>query len=323
MTDSTYDGLDVSGAEVASRPSRSFAGALFGVLVAVTTLAACTEEPELPSPVVVRGEAAAAPTLEYETPLVVDEAVVEVIWEGTGPRVVDGQPILVNYYAEHGEDGSVINETYSTEPKPYLLTAEELGVDIYSALSGKRVGSRVLHVAPAGPGETSATVAVFDLLATRASGEEVPPREGLPVVTLSSRGVPTVELPEGPPPTELQVQPLIRGSGVQVMAGQVITVQFLGVTWEGVEVDSTWGPGELPVAFPIGVGSVIAGWDEGLIEQTVGSQVLLVVPPHLGWGGSQHEFADQTLVFVVDILAVTGGVPVPTVEPTPTEAAVP
>ena len=306
---------------MASRRRSSAARAL-GVLVAVTsalTLAACTEEPGLPSPVVVRGDAEAQPALDYEVPLVVDRAVVEVIWEGTGPRAVDGQPILVNYYAEHGDDGSVINETYSTEPKPYLLTAEELGVEIYSALSGKRVGSRILHVSPPGPGEASATVAVFDLLPTRAAGEEVEPREGLPVVTLSSRGIPSVELPEAAaPPTDLLVQPLIRGSGRQVMAGQVITVQFVGVTWEGTEVDSTWDPGELPVAFPIGVGSVIAGWDQALVEQTVGSQVLLVVPPHLGWGGSQHEFADQTLVFVVDILATSGGVPVPTVAPSPT-----
>lgn len=318
--------LEVMGAEVASRPRRSAGRALVGALVALAstgTLVACTEEPVLPSPVVVSGEAETAPRLEYEIPLVIDRAVVAVVWEGTGPRVVDGQPILVNYYAEHGDDGSVINETYSTEPKPYLLTAEELGVDIYSALSGKRVGSRVLHVAPPGPGETSATVAVFDLLATRASGEEVESREGLPVVTLSSRGEPSVGLPEAEPPAELQVQPLIRGNGPQVVAGQVITVQFLGVTWEGTEVDSSWDPGELPVAFPIGVGSVIAGWDQGLVEQTVGSQVLLVVPPHLGWGGSQHEFADQTLVFVVDILAASGGVPVPTAEPSPTDAATP
>jgi peptidylprolyl isomerase len=287
------------------------------VVAAVATLAACTEEPELPNPVAVRGEAEAAPTLDYEIPLVVDRSYVEVIWEGTGPRVVDGQPILVNYYAEHGADGSVINETFSTEPKPYLLTAEELGVDIYSALSGKRVGSRILQVAPPGAGESSATVAVFDLLATRATGEEVELRAGLPVVDRSSRGVPTVELTDAPPPTDLQVQPLIRGSGPQVIAGQVITVQFLGITWDGVEVDSTWDPGELPVAFPIGVGSLIAGWDQGLVEQTVGSQVLLIVPPHLGWGGSQHEFADQTLIFVVDILAASGGVPLPTPEPEP------
>jgi peptidylprolyl isomerase len=293
--------------------------AALGVLGVAAALAVvgCTPEPELASPVVVSGEAEAMPSLRYEVPLVVERTVVEVIWEGTGPRVVDGQPILVDYYAEQGSDGSVINETYSAEPKPYLLTPEALGLDIHDALSGQRVGSRVLYVAPPGPGESSATVAVFDLLPTRAMGEEVEPREGLPVVTLAPRGQPSVELPDAEPPGDLVVQPLIRGAGPQVVAGQVITVQYLRVTWEGTEIESSWDPGSLPVSFPIGVGSVIAGWDEGLVEQTVGSQVLLIVPPHLGYGG---ELAEQTLVFVVDILAASGGpnpAPTSTVTPTP------
>lgn len=292
--------------------------AVVALLGTVSLLATgCAPEPEVPSPVVVRGEAAAKPSLRYDLPLVVAETVVEVIWEGTGPRVVDGQPILVNYYAEQGVDGSVINETYSTEPKPYLLTPEALGLEIHEALSGKRVGSRVLYVAPPGPGESSATVAVFDLLPTRATGEAVEPREGLPVVTLGSRGEPSVELPDAPPPTELVVQPLIRGSGAQVLAGEVITVQYVRVTWEGEDIESSWDAGSLPVSFPIGVGSLIAGWDEGLVEQTVGSQVLLVIPPYLGYGGDD-ELGAQTLVFVVDILAASGGPsPAPTGTPSP------
>lgn len=311
----------MTGAAVGHRTSVRALVALFGAatMLAVT---GCTPEPELPSPVVVTGEAEARPTLRYEIPLVVEDTVVEVIWEGTGPRVVDGQPILVNYYAEQGVDGTVINETYSTEPKPYLLTPEALGLDIHEALSGKRVGSRVLYVAPPGPGEISATVAVFDLLSTRATGEEVEPREGLPVVTLSPRGEPSVEIPETPPPSELVVQPLLRGTGPQVVAGQVITVQYLRVTWEGDDTESSWDSGSLPVSFPIGVGSVIAGWDEGLVEQTVGSQVLLIVPPQLAYGGSQNELAEHTLVFVVDILAASGGPPVnPTPTPTPTPSS--
>jgi peptidylprolyl isomerase len=226
--------------------------------------------------------------------------------------VVDGQPILVNYYAESGADGSLINETFSREPKPYLLSAESLGVDIYEALSGQTVGSRVLHLVPPADGQTAATVAVFDLLPTRAAGEPVEPREGLPTVELAENGAPTITIPQTDPPTEppveLVVQPLIRGPGPQVSPGQVITVQFTGVRWsDGSVFDSTWGAGKLPAPFPIGVGSVMAGWDTGLIEQTVGSQVLLVVPPRLGFGSSDNELAEETLVFVVDILAASGG----------------
>ncbi|WP_255491850.1 MULTISPECIES: FKBP-type peptidyl-prolyl cis-trans isomerase [unclassified Actinotalea] len=286
---------------------RLLAGAV-ATAVAVAALAGCGPD-EVPAPqVTVTGESGAVPDLAYEMPLSVTEPVVEVVWEGTGPEVVDGQPVLVDYYAEAGSDGTVVGETFSGEPKAFALTAEALGVDIYEALRGQHVGTRVLHVVPPEDGQSSATVAVFDLLPTRASGDPVEPREGLPTVTLGEHGEPTITVPAADPPLELVVQPLVRGHGPQVEPGQVITVQYTGVRWSTGEVfDSSWGPGELPASFPIGVGSVVEGWDEALVEQTVGSQVLIVVPPALGYGGSDHELAEETLVFVVDILAARGG----------------
>jgi peptidylprolyl isomerase len=278
------------------------------VLVLLTLSAGCTKE-KVPAPhVVVTGEPGAAPTLAFPVPLTVKERTAEVVWKGDGPTVVDGEPVLVNYYAEAGVDGSLVGETYTSEPKAYLLTAEELGADIFDALHGRTVGSRILQLVPPEEGQSSSTVAVFDLLPTRASGEAVPPREGLPTVELGESGAPSVAIPAAAPPTTLVVQPLIRGTGPQVEPGQVITVQYTGLRWsDGSVFDSTWGDGKLPASFPIGVGSVMDGWDTGLVQQTVGSQVLLVVPPSLGYGGTDNELAAETLVFVVDILAATGG----------------
>ena len=276
---------------------------------ALALLAGCAEEPAVvPGEVTVSGEPGAAPELSFEQPLVVEEPSVQVLWEGSGPRVEEGEPILLDFYAASGADGSVINETFSSEPRPYLLSAEVLGADIYGALSGQRVGSRILHLVPPDPASGAATVAVFDLLPTRASGEALPSREGLPEVTLDDDGEPSIALAEGAvPPTDLVVQPLIRGTGQQVAAGQVITVQYVGVRWsDGTVFDSTWESGKLPASFPIGVGSVVPGWDSGLVEQTVGSQVLLVVPPDFAYRGTDNELAQETLVFVVDILAAAG-----------------
>ena len=277
-------------------------------LAAAASLAGCTAEEE-PLPVVtVTGEAGALPELGYDVPLVVAEPRVETVWEGEGPEVEEGQAVLVNYYAEAGADGSVVGETFTTEPKPYLLSAEALGLDIFAALEGRTVGSRILHMVPPAEGQTSSTVAVFDLLPTRAAGEPVVPRDGLPTVELAEDGAPTITIPAAEPPTDLVVQPLIKGGGRQVEAGQVITVQFAAVTWsDGAVFDTSWGPGKLPSPFPIGVGSVLEGWDVGLIEPSVGSQVLLVMPPQYGYGGTEHELSGETLVFVIDILAATGG----------------
>lgn len=278
------------------------------VVVALAVSSGCAAKPEASAEVVMTGEPGAAPQLAYQRPLEVSEATVEVLMAGSGPAVVDGEPILVNFYAESGADGTVINDTYSSEPRPYLLSAEVLGVDIYQALSGQKVGSRILSIAPPAAGQGSATVAVFDILPTRADGAVVAPREGLPTVHLATDGTPTITVPDAAPPTDLVVQPLQRGDGPQVAVGQVITVQYVGVSWsDGRVFDSSWAPGELPDSFPIGVRSVIAGWDSGLVEQPVGSQVLLVVPPQMAYGGTEDELAAETLVFVVDILSAVGG----------------
>ena len=288
---------------------RPFVAASVALLLGTTAvLSGCTAEEVPPAEVVVSGEPGVEPELAYPVPLVVDSATVEVIWAGDGPEVVEGEPVLVNYYAESGADGSLVGETFSSEPKPYLLSAEALGTEIFRALEGQTVGSRILHVVPPEEGQASSTVAVFDLLPTRASGEVVPARDGLPTVQLDEDGAPTISVPAQEPPDELVVQPLLRGSGRQVEPGQVITVQYTGARWsDGTVFDSSWGAGKLPAPFPIGVGSVIEGWDTGLVEQTVGSQVLLVIPPNLGYGGTDDELAGETLVFVVDILAASGG----------------
>ncbi len=86
-------------------------------------------------------------------------------------------------------------------------------------------------------------------------------------------------------------------------------MQYTGAIWKNGKVfDSSW-KGNGSVQFPIGAGQVIAGWDEGLVGQTVGSQVLLVIPPDKGYGAAGQPSAGikgtTTLVFVVDILAAT------------------
>jgi peptidylprolyl isomerase len=73
--------------------------------------------------------------------------------------------------------------------------------------------------------------------------------------------------------------------------------------------DSSWSRKQ-PYTTAIGVGQVIKGWDTGLVGQTVGSRVLLAVPPAEGYGSAGSSAAGikgtDTLVFVVDIIAAVG-----------------
>ncbi|RYV52681.1 FKBP-type peptidyl-prolyl cis-trans isomerase [Pengzhenrongella frigida] len=275
---------------------------LVAVLAAALLLAGCSPGDDPAPDVQVSGDAGQVPTLVYRHPLVIEHATSEVIWEGSGPRLVDGGPVLINYRLEKATDASLVKETYSQVPKPSTLTPETLSEDLYDALSGESVGARILLVLPATSVTSSfASVMVVDVLPTRASGEAVPPREGMPAVTLADDGEPSIAAPQGEAPADLMVQALIKGDGVQVEEGATVTVQYSGVRWsDGSAYDSTWTQGE-PKSFDLGAG-ILPGLAEGLVQQTVGSQVMLVIPPMVG--AAEGDEVD-TLVFVVDILAAS------------------
>ncbi|GAA3612828.1 hypothetical protein GCM10022223_31200 [Kineosporia mesophila] len=128
----------------------------------------------------------------------------------------------------------------------------------------------------------------------------------LPTVTVADDGSPVIMVPGGEPLTALIVCPLIRGTGAQIRARQIIAVHYTGVTWrDGRVFDSSWGHRE-PVKFTIGAGQVMRGSDEGLVGQRVGSRILLVIPPDLayGAGGIGPDIGpNETLIFVVDLIA--------------------
>ncbi|WP_449062859.1 FKBP-type peptidyl-prolyl cis-trans isomerase [Planomonospora algeriensis] len=89
-------------------------------------------------------------------------------------------------------------------------------------------------------------------------------------------------------------------------SGQKLMAHYIGKIWgTDKEFDSSWGRGE-PATFPIGVGQVVKGWDQTLVGQTVGSRVLVSIPPDLGYGEQGNPQAGikgtDTLVFLVDIV---------------------
>jgi peptidylprolyl isomerase len=128
-------------------------------------------------------------------------------------------------------------------------------------------------------------------------------------VTGSFGEKPTITVPEGDPPDELVVEVLEDGDGAEVASGDLLVADYLGQTWEPTDeadpnvFDNSYDRGE-PAGFGIGTGAVIPGWDEGLVGQTIGSRVLLTIPPDQGYGDQEQEQipAGSTLVFVVDIV---------------------
>jgi peptidylprolyl isomerase len=260
----------------------------------------------------VTGDVGAEPTVEFATPFTVSAATARSLDEGDGDPIAKGQQISMQSAAFLGTDGSKAMSTWDANSPEQLVLDDNLYPQLLDVLVGKKVGTRFLFAAPMNDGSgTLVTVAEVvgtkDVpdpadVPTRAEGEAVTPADGLPVVTLDDTGKPSIAVPEGyTAPTELVVQPLIKGTGPEVTADQTIIANYTGWKLDGTQFDSSWDRGT-PATFPLN--GVVAGWTQGLTGQTVGSQVLLVIPPSLGYGASEgHELQNETLVFVVDILA--------------------
>jgi peptidylprolyl isomerase len=134
----------------------------------------------------------------------------------------------------------------------------------------------------------------------------------IPAADLSPAGTagkaPTVTVPTGAPPTSLESADLITGTGKEAAPGDQVTVQYVLATYSaGKVIQSSWT--SQPFTFVLGQGQVIPGWDKGVVGMQVGGRRELIIPPSLGYGatappGAQGIAANDTLVFVIDLLSV-------------------
>jgi peptidylprolyl isomerase len=118
---------------------------------------------------------------------------------------------------------------------------------------------------------------------------------------------PLIEFPDGPAPTELQIDDITIGDGDEATPGHQVVVHYVGVAHStGEEFDSSWNRNS-PFTFGLGAGQVIAGWDQGVAGMRVGGRRQLTIPAKLGYGDRGAGGAikgGETLIFVVDLLQV-------------------
>jgi FKBP-type peptidyl-prolyl cis-trans isomerase len=247
---------------------------------------------------------------------------------GSGAKLTTADGMVGNYvaYDWSGKTSKLLGSSY-TSGSPSLFVGSLLP-GLETALIGQKLGSRVLAVIPPadafgttgntqeGIGAKDTLVFVIDMDSTFGT-TSVPGTQSttaggvLPTVTPPKSGStagPTITVnTKATAPKSLQVKTLIKGSGAVVKSGQDLAVQYTGVIWRtGKVFDSSWSRNQ-PFTTVIGEGQVIKGWDSGLVGQTVGSRVLLVIPPADGYGTAGASTAGikgtDTLAFVVDILA--------------------
>lgn len=313
---------------------RRFAVLLSLPLIATVALAGCGSASSSSGPAVsVSGTFAKSASITIPSQKANSSLTVKTLIQGNGPALAKTDSFVGDYavYIWSGTTHKLAQSTFQTKT-PALFTGQLLP-GLETALRGKKMGSRVLAVIPpkdgygktgnsqAGVKATDTLVFVVDMLKDfsakdSAAGTQVSGGGGtLPTVTATSGSAPVIKIPSsGKAPSALVAKTLIKGPGSAVSKGQYVVAQYVGLIWRtGKVFDASWTRGQ-PFAFTIGAtpSQVIPGWDKGLVGQTVGSRVMLTIPPADGYGKTGNTQAGikgtDTLVFVVDILgAITSG----------------
>ena len=253
------------------------------------------------------------------------QMIVKTVIPGRGPVIGSGDYVLFNVEGKVWAGDREVVDSYTDRQPQGLPLRSRSTLPAWRDLAGQRVGSRVLMVVPPRDGfgrrgdpqanimNTDTLVFVFDLLGAtgekaHATGTVVPyhPGPALPRVAWGPRGAVITPPATARPPRTLVRRVLVRGHGRPVRNGQTVVVQYTGVVWRtGKVFDSSWARG-FPESFLLGSGQVIPGWESGLGGLPVGSRVLLILPPSLGYGraGNPPDVdGHDTLIFVIDILA--------------------
>ncbi|WP_030190788.1 FKBP-type peptidyl-prolyl cis-trans isomerase [Streptomyces violaceorubidus] len=250
---------------------------------------------------------------------------VKTVIAGGGKAVAENDFISANYLGQVWQSAKVFDNSYDRKTPLVIQLAQGSIIDGWRyALTGKKTGSRVQFSVPptwgygkqgneqAGIKGDDTLVFVVDVQDTfnaksSADGKKVAQDDAaLPKVGTNTDGkAPSIEVPKTDPPKKLAAQYVLEGDGAEVGAQDSVLVQYEGVLWDGgKEFDSTYARKQLT---SFSLQQVVKGWAQGLTGRKVGSRVLIVIPPDLGYGDSPPEGSgiekDSTLVFSVDILA--------------------
>ncbi|WP_329279183.1 FKBP-type peptidyl-prolyl cis-trans isomerase [Streptomyces sp. NBC_01451] len=250
---------------------------------------------------------------------------VKTLIAGNGKTVVENDYVVANYLGQIWDSAKVFDNSYDRGTALVIQLAQGGIIDGWRyGLTGRKAGSRVEMAVPptwgygtqgnsqAGIKGTDTLVFVVDVKDTfnaksSAKGKAVAQDDAaLPKVGTNTDGAaPSIEVPKSAAPTKLVADYVIEGDGEVVKETESVLVQYKGVLWDtGKEFDSSYKNGQL-VSF--GLSQVVKGWAQGLTGKKVGSRVLIVIPPALGYGDNPPQGSgiekDSVLVFSVDILA--------------------
>lgn len=267
--------------------------------------------------ITVTGAMGSKPDVKIPTPWGIDKSQAKVLVQGSGPAVTSSSLIEIHYYGADGYTGNVFDESY-TSGKTISYGVSGFITGFQTGVIGQKVGSRVLIGITGPDGYDSqggnanigilvgdSLVFVVDIVAASLSepaGTAVTPASGLPTVSGDLKAPVVTIASKDTPSSTLVVQPLIKGSGKAVTATSTLRADYAEYAWStGKVVKQTYGYAPLDGT----LSTAIPGWQAALVGQTVGSRVLIVVPPAQAYPSGNPRIdvkPGETMVYVVDIL---------------------
>ena len=261
------------------------------------------------------GDLGSKPKVTFQTPTTFKDNSYAVLQKGDGAVIEDTDRVCTQVVFLNGKDGSELGNTWdkNTPDCSLDLTSSSISSAYKELIVGQKLNTTIaIGVSDSNSSGTS-YLTVLTLVSKpkdydKATGTEVTDiPSDLPKVTRGKDGKPSIDMNGYQGSDKLVAQTLVKGSGAEVTNKNTVKVKYTGWLLDGTQFDSSWDKNTTLDAdtFSGGQHTVIEGWQQGMVGQTVGSQVLLVIPPDLAYGDKKTGSipANSTLVFVVDILA--------------------
>jgi peptidylprolyl isomerase len=282
--------------------------------------------------ITVSGKFGKTPTVKVKSPIATVKTTQRtVITAGKGALASKNKKVSVDFAIYNGTTGKQLTSTgFDGKTVPFTMDTTKYLPGLVKTLECSRAGTRVVGIIPPadafkstgstdlGVGAKDEMVFVADVVSVSAAspaplktakGTVEAPKPGFPTVVFDSKGLPTVTIPATTQPSAFEEETLIKGTGAKVTAGDTAIVNYQLLIWRTgkvVDGNDTWVAGQT-ASFPLS--GVVPGFSQALVGQPVGSRVLVVIPPALGYTSTGNSDAGilgtDDIVFLVDILGVS------------------
>lgn len=266
------------------------------VLAVIWYRAQVTPQDEDTAQIQVLGAIGAQPVLTLSAPLPLEDASSELLIKGNGRQVEPGDIAALRVTVFSGYDGDLVTTDAGTSIITGEVSDQVLGSELYNLIKGGTEGSRYLlkHPVTTSQGASRMEIGVVDLIPSVLQGQmQDLPAESHLGISVGESGLPTPVI-NGNFDGNFRADTLIAGKGAAVETGQTVLVRYAEYSYSNpaVLLKDHWSQ---PVKLKMD-STVQPGVARGIVDQKVGSRVVLQIPPADGSG-------DQPTILVVDILA--------------------